>query len=82
MRKWMKRLQNLPRRDNYIRKHSAAKNWLHLNSLLPRWLKLKRLKSRDGLQKRGIFTSRIISLVAAGSTNAFLSGKPCSSKFN
>lgn len=46
------------------------------------WLKLKLLKCRDRLQKRRIFTSRIISLVAACSTNAFLSGKPCSSKFN
>lgn len=60
----------------------TSKHWLHMNSLCQWWLKLKLLKRRDRLQKRRIFTSRIISLVAACSTNAFLSGKPCSSKFN
>lgn len=71
---------HMPLCDHSIPKHSTAKTWLC--SLSQWWLKLKLLKCRDRLQKRRIFTSRIISLVAVCSTNALLSGKPCSSKFN
>lgn len=78
----MTQWNHMPSCDHCIPRHSTATIWLHLNSLSQWWLKLKLLKCRDRPQKRRIFTSRIISLVAACSTNAFLSGKPCSSKFN